>query len=371
MKKTLFISLEFPPQIGGVANYLANLCQNLDNSKIIVLTNKHPESEKFDQQQKYKIIRKDLFSKIFWPKWLKLYFIAKKITKKEKIEQIIACQTLPVGTIAYLLKLPYLVATYAMDVTLLNNHPRKIKLAKKIYQKAQNIITISQYTKKELVKLGVSENKIKMIYPCPAIQSLEINKEKSEQFKKKYNPEGKKIILSCGRLVERKGQDMVIRAMKTVLEKIPNALYLIGGKGDYEKKLKNLVNSLELNDKIKFIGFVDEGDLPYLYNLCDVFAMPSRQLKNGDVEGFGMVFLEANLFNKPVVGGNSGGIPDAIIDGETGILVNPTSADDIARAIIKLLQDHALSQRLGQNGKKRALCDFNWQKQTNNFKNLL
>lgn len=372
MKKTLLITLEFPPFIGGVANHLYNFCNNLDKDKIVVLANSNSEANEFDSKQQFKIIRKNFYSKLpIWPKWLPLLKTIKQVIKENDIEYIIAGQILPVGTLAMLAKLPYIVMTYAMDVTILHNSSRRKKIAKKVFSESKKVVTISNYTKNQLVKLGIAKEKIELIYPCPTIKNLNLDEDKIINIKNKYNPDNKKIILTTGRLVERKGQDMVIKSLKKVISQIPDVLYLIGGKGEYQEDLELLVKKNQLEKYVKFIGFADDDELPYLYNLCDVFIMASRKLADQDVEGFGIVFLEANLFEKPVIGGNSGGIPDAVEDNYSGVLVDPNNEDDIANSLIKLFTNKELAQKLGQQGKTRAMNEFRWDVQAKKLEKLL
>ena len=119
--------------------------------------------------------------------------------------------------------------------------------------------------------------------------------------------EGKKVIFSCARLIERKGIDNVIQALPRVVENIPQVIYLIGGDGEYRNRLEGLVKENELNEYVRFLGNINHyEELPYFYALCDVFILPSRQLESFDIEGFGIVYLEANAFGKPVIGPNIG-----------------------------------------------------------------
>jgi len=170
-----------------------------------------------------------------------------------------------------------------------------------------------------------------------------------------------RIILTVGGLVARKGHDMVIRALPRLRQTVPDVMYLIVGDGPYRTQLETLAVALGVQDHVIFVGKVPGEYLPDIYALSDVFVMPSReQLNVCDVEGFGIVFLEANACGKPVVGGRSGGIPDAIIDGVTGLLVNPHDPEDIANALARLLTDGDLAVRIGRQGRLRVASDFNW-----------
>ena len=157
------------------------------------------------------------------------------------------------------------------------------------------------------------------------------------------------------RLVESKNHEALIRAFAKVVKNIPEALYRIIGEGPMESQLKELVSALGLVDKVIFLGSVPGSELAAYYYSCDVFVMVSKEIKErGEVEGFGIVFLEAAACARPVIGSKGGGIADAVIDGDTGILVDPSNEDEIARAIVRVLQDEELANRLGENGRRRA-----------------
>ena len=248
---------------------------------------------------------------------------------------------------------------------------RKKTLLKKIIAGAKAIIANSHWTEDELIKLGAEPKKITVVHPCPNLRPEQTSEWKVEEIFQDYQLKDKKILLTVGRLVERKGHDMVIKTLPQIIKTLPNVIYLVVGSGPYKKNLEKLVNQSRLGDYVKFINAVDQSDLAAFYQICDVFIMPARELPNGDVEGFGIVYLEANLFGKPVIGGRSGGVPEAIIDGKTGILVNPTDAFDIAQATIKLLTDSAYAERLGIQGLQRVAENFDWAAQTEKIKAIL
>jgi phosphatidylinositol alpha-1,6-mannosyltransferase len=152
--------------------------------------------------------------------------------------------------------------------------------------------------------------------------------------------------------------------MPKFLREIPAARYFIVGGGPDAERLKLLTKNLQLNGKVVFYDNVVDGQLPDFYRQCDLFVMPCRQI-GADVEGFGIVYLEAALFGKPSVAGRSGGAPEAVSDGKTGIVVDPESTDEIADAIIKLLKDDNLRWQMGEAARERATDEFTWEKQIN------
>lgn len=230
----------------------------------------------------------------------------------------------------------------------------KRKFGKFLISKSDLLFMSNSFVKEKLLEMGFQEDRVVMI-------PFGVNLGNGLVTSKKQRKNNKKNILTVGRLVERKGHDVVIKALPLVLEKFPNVRYIIVGKGPMERGLKELVRSMVLNHSVEFCGEVKNID--DYYQNCDVFVMPSRFIeKKGDVEGFGLVFLEANFFGKPVIAGRSGGISDAVIDGVTGLLVNPEDSTEIANAIIKLLENHELARKLGEQGRKRVLEEFTWEK---------
>ncbi len=374
MKKVLIATIEFLPQKGGIANYLAGWAGALPADKVAVLTLKHSNASDFDSHSAYKIYRKNLIIRLplFWPKWLPLVWRLWRVARREKVDAILVGQVLPVGTVAFLVKkisgIPYFVSCHGMDILMPQKSSRKKKLLNKILEQAGGIIANSQFTKNELIKLGVPENKITVVYP-----SLGTNCESTipiDEIKRKYHLGDKKILLTVGRLVKRKGHDKVIEALSKILEHVPEVVYVIVGDGPEREKLQATSYKLQVQDNILFTGEISEEEKMAFYQLCDIFVMVPRQI-GPDVEGFGTVFLEANQYGKPTVAGRSGGVAEAVIDGVTGIVVNPIDTQQIARAVIKLLTDQDLAKKLGEQGRKRVREEFQWQTQVEKLKRLL
>jgi phosphatidylinositol alpha-1,6-mannosyltransferase len=167
------------------------------------------------------------------------------------------------------------------------------------------------------------------------------------------------VIVCVSRLVRRKGQDTLIRAMPRILAAEPDAVLLIVGGGQYEKELRGLAHETGVAGSVRFTGPVPWSELPAHYGAGDVFAMPCRTRRGGlDVEGLGIVYLEASATGLPVVAGDSGGAPDAVLDGETGWVVRGDSPEESADRIITLLGDAELRRRMGERG--RAWVEETW-----------
>ena len=373
MKKTLFITNDFPPKKGGVANYLANLCNNLPKDKVVVLAPSFPCNEFYDCKINYKIYRfiEKKCCKVF-PYWVKLIFEAKKIIKQEKVEQVFCGQPLPNGTIGLILnkflKIPFVLSFHGMDILVGQKKWRKRILLRKIIKKAKTIITNSNFTKNKVSQFYKIPKKISVIYPTSNLEFEEnIN---IQDIATRYNLNGKKVILSVGRLELRKGFDMMISAMPQILKKVPNAIYLIIGTGKEKEYLSNLIDKLNLKNKVLILENISNDNLKKFFLACDVFSNPSRNIK-GDVEGFGIVYLEANLAGKPVVAGKFGGENEAVINSKTGFLVNSKNINEIEEKVTALLLDEKMAQKMGELGKERALREFNIKKQAKLLEELL
>lgn len=370
MKKTLLFTIDYPPIQGGVANYYKNICANLPSDKVVVLANHEVNEKNFDNNQKYKIYRRNLITNFpIWPRWLLSFYHLRQVIKKEKIDIILVGQILPLGTVCYIykkvFKIPYGVFVHGMDIKMAQSVTRKRELAKKILNNAEFIIANSEYTKNLLLKQGIKSEKIEVVYPGVELKSESPEEvlAKNTKIQKMENIFSKsKIILTLGRLVKRKGQDMVLKSLSYVLEKFPNLVYIIAGNGPDKSYLKNLIKELSLENNVIIDDNVSEEEKAFYYKKCHIFIMPSREIK-GDVEGFGIVYLEAGLYSKPVIAGKSGGAMEAVLDNETGILVNPESPEEIGEAIIKLLTNPNLMNKLGVQGQKRVLNKFIWEKQ--------
>ena len=197
-----------------------------------------------------------------------------------------------------------------------------------------------------LQDIGVHPAKIHIIHPGIDPKIFHNGKQLAQMIREKYYLGDAPILLTVGRLQRRKGHDMVIRAMPLIKAKIPHAIYLIVGTGEESAFLQALVREVDVTDSVIFVGCITDEEVLGCYAACNVFVMPNREI-NGDIEGFGIVYLEASAAGKPVIGGRSGGTSDAILDGITGLRVDGTSVAEIAEAVISLLNDSNTSQTYG------------------------
>lgn len=352
--KTLLFTLEYPPFKGGIANYYGNLAKYWPISEDLkVLDNNLNE-----------LIAKNKSGFLAW--WPAL-FVFKRRLDKEKPDYVLVGQVLPLGSIVYFWSffksIKYGVFLHGMDFAYSLKTPWKKFLASLILKKAAKIICANSYVASRVIEFDQNfEAKTEVVNPGIISAAPITNRHDLEALKNQYNLEGKTILLSIGRLVKRKGVDRVIEALQQLPEEnIVNLVYFIAGVGPEEKYLRALVPP-EFIKKIIFLGSLTEDEKWLWLNLSDIFIMPARDIQ-GDYEGFGIVYLEANLCGKAVIAGDVGGVRDAVIDNYNGLMVDSEKIDKIIEAINKLVTDPDLRANLGRQGKERAIRDFNWEKQ--------
>jgi glycosyltransferase involved in cell wall biosynthesis len=215
---------------------------------------------------------------------------------------------------------------------------------------ADHVVAVSAFTCDALERLmHVRRDHITLV-PNGVDTARFVPAPPSPELVARHQLAGKKVVLTVGRLVTRKGVDMALRAVALVLRTTPTLHYLIAGDGPERPRLEQIIEEEGLARHVTLLGKVSNEDLLRYLQLCDVFLMPNRTLDDGDTEGFGLVFREANACGKPVIGGRAGGVVEAVVDGETGLLVDGTDVDDIARALQSILGDRALAAHWGAQG---------------------
>jgi len=365
----LIFSTDYKPKSGGIAEYTHQVAKHFEkmNHSIVVLSVSMSGGKEFDNNQNFNTYR---IPDIHYFRSLWFLFTLIKLVKRHNIEYIFSTITHPCGEIAWLvsrfINVKTVITVHGYEVAYpFNTFRQKLKyklnyIRTYIYNNSDMVFTISRFTKDMLVKSGVKHSKIFIFNN--GVDLNEWNKrdpDREKGIEKCHNLKGKRVIITVSNLGERKGHDMVLKALPEVIKVIPNLIYLIGGTGPTRKPLESLVKSLNLKDLVKFLGYIPKEDLPSYYHLSDLFIMPNREV-GSSVEGFGIVFIEANACKKPVIAGRSGGALDAVVDGKTGLLVNPEDRIDIAKALIKLLSNEKLAKQMGEAGYNRVKKELTW-----------
>jgi phosphatidylinositol alpha-1,6-mannosyltransferase len=251
-------------------------------------------------------------------------------------------------------RVPYAVYTHGEDVIAARTEARRGALSAAL-KAACVVMCNSRFSAAEAEWFGVPPSRILTISPgIDPEPYLAVTPAAVESLRTRFGLTGKKIILTLARMDVRKGHDMVVRALPAVAASIPNAHYLVVGKGD-PGRLQGIAAELGVSDRLTVVDYVPTESLPALFALPDLYVMPSRfDPETRQVEGFGIVYLEAAACGKPSVAGNQGGCADAVVDQETGILVDPTDVPQIERAVIRLLSNDEESRRMGNAGRERV-----------------
>ncbi len=240
----------------------------------------------------------------------------------------------------------------------------RFSLKKYYIQNIDYFILNCNWTKKLMLKIHrIEESKLIVINRGVIVSDLEVIEDKT-QLRNLYKiPQNIFVILSVGRHISRKNFDFTIRAIAKLKEQYPSIIikYFLIGDGPMTISWKELTETLNLQDEVQFLGEVDLKTRNQFYKLSDLFIMTAKTEKN-DVEGFGIVFLEANFYKIPVIGSKSGGIVDAILDKETGYMINPENIEDLMGKILFLYKNEKIRKEMGEKGYKRVIKDFNCSK---------
>lgn len=372
MKKTLLISELYPPKIGGSCLMMANRAAFFDRDDVCVLTAGPSDLTGADESNPYPIIHEPMpwkgprgleWSGVVWAIVLHSW----KIIFRKKIRVIECARPLPEGVAGLILSLltrrKLLVNFHGEDISVLKNYRLERFLLKFLIRCARLNLANSSFTERLIKEVGGPGARTAIVHPgFDPKPFTTVNPDSVEKIRNEFH-EGP-ILLTVGRLQRRKGQDQVIRALPAILKEYPGVRYLAvgstqGGTGGLADELVRLSGALGVREHFHMVGEVPFSSLPSYIAACDVFLMPNRTEGPGDVEGFGIVFLEAGYLGKPVIGGLSGGVPDAIKHGETGLLVDGNSPEEIAEAVIGLLKDPEKRRTMGNAGRDWALQKTN------------
>ncbi|MFH1046740.1 MAG: glycosyltransferase family 4 protein [Patescibacteria group bacterium] len=370
--QTVLLTLEYPPQIGGISTYLSHLAERFPAGTFHVLAPELTETHVTDMAASVPIYRRPLIMRWLRPRWLPALYWTWWLYRKERPKVLIVSHLLNMGRVALnmrrLFKLPYVVILHGMDIALAaSGGVNKRLAAKEILTGAAHIVCNSRYTAQWTRTLGIPENRITIVNPPPALPlDTAVEKSRADEFRRRLKIGDSFLLLSAGRLVERKGFDQCLEAVAELRGQKRNLKYVIVGEGAYREKLEQRAAELNITDCVQFLGATSTEELTTAYAACDTFVMVPRAL-GSDVEGFGIVYLEANLFGKPVIGSRSGGVPESVLHEETGLLVDPGNTPQLTQAIARLMDDVKLRERLGEGGRRRLQRDFGDDRQARRF----
>jgi phosphatidyl-myo-inositol dimannoside synthase len=374
MTNILWITENFPPGTGGVQSYLFNTITNMHGHRSIVVCQDYTEKNcsAMDESIKCKgnkIVRVNCIPKNegivslvkHLDKVFKICNIINKIIRTEKISVIMFGHNNFFNLVILLImslirKTPMAIVFHGEDIPVINM--KSNACMRWMLSRARFHVCNSDFTYNRLIHFRSSTKPTYVAYP--GVEDAFFATVDNSRLRSKYRANNKKIIITVGRIDKRKGHELVINALPAIINTVPDVLYLIAGTGAHSDFLKKKVFDLRLQDNVVFCGFIPDGDIAAFHQLADVFVMPNRVLDDGDTEGFGIVFLEANASGKPVIGGACGGALDAIEDGRSGYLVDPMDVDGLTEKIVYLLSNPEVAEQMGKYGRQRAWEYFRW-----------
>lgn len=367
MKKILFVTMEFPPDRGGVSRYYENICASLKRVECTILA---PYSSCVYADRRLRIKRRRFFTRFFWPHWLPLFWQVFSELWRGNYDVVVAGQILPVGLVVFVLSrvfsLPFVVFVHGMDIFVPLRSPRKRFFLRFILKRSSMVFAASTFTKEQVLSLGVPQDSVTVLTPAVSAFSAPPRvKQKSFSERKNFS------ILSVGRLVARKGFDTVLRALPALLAVCPDVRYVLIGSGEYQDTLLSIIHELQLEKYVRIFEHVSDVELVDFYADADVFAMPNRRVGAFDMEGFGIVFLEAALFGKPSIAGRDGGASDAVLHERTGLIVHGENVSEVTEALIRLYTNADFRIRLGEQARMRVERDFQWRERAKRFEDCM
>ncbi|MEY3568591.1 MAG: hypothetical protein RL587_1031 [Actinomycetota bacterium] len=358
MARTLVITNDFPPRKGGIQTFVQQLVGEMYSKSFVVFTSNWPGSSEFDKAQNYEVVRTNTKVLLPWP-W--------QIRRAKELAHLYDCDTVLFGALA-----PLGLMSHALRrggkikrvVALTHGH----EAGWATLPVMRRLLTASgKYVDRVTFLTGFTESKIRKRLRAdlsfakltPGVDSklfAPVSTDLKSQLRKKHGIGPGLVILGVSRLMKRKGFDSLIELLAEIEDDYPTLELVIAGGGPDKKRLLKLAKRLDVLAKVKFIRPLNFEQLPEIYATADIFAMPCRTRNFGlDVEGFGIVYLEAAATGLPVIAGNSGGAPEAIVDGETGYVV---SREALKSRVLELLDDPMLRKSMGDAGRQRVITDF-------------
>ncbi|MGW4301125.1 glycosyltransferase family 4 protein [Streptomyces sp. NPDC004646] len=367
MHKTLIVTNDFPPRPGGIQAFLHNMALRLDPDRIVVYASTWKRGREgaeataaFDAEQPFTVVRDRTTMLLPTPGATRR---AVGLLREHGCTSVWFGAAAPLGLMAPALRqagAERLVATTHGHEAGWAQLPAARQLLRRIGDATDTVTYLGEYTRSRIAEALSPEAAARMVQLPPGVDEKVFHPGSGgAEVRARLGLTDRPVVVCVSRLVPRKGQDTLIRAMPRILAAEPDAVLLTVGGGPYERELRRLTRELGVSNAVRFTGAVPWSELPAHYGAGDVFAMPCRTRRGGlDVEGLGIVYLEASATGLPVVAGDSGGAPDAVLDGETGWVVRGGEPAETAERITTLLADEALRRRMGERG--RAWVEEKW-----------
>ena len=369
--KIMLLSDIFPPKTGGSGRWFREIYSRLPRERVLVAAGTGAGTEEFDRTHDLDIMRLPLEMrtrgirgvanvKHYW----RLSAQIRRIVKERGISSIHCARNLPEGFMAWMVRqrtgVKYTCYVHGEDVGVSATSRELAWMTCRVFAGATRVIANSNNTREILIKQWkLPEPKVVLLYPGVDTKRF-VPAAMDATVREQLGWTGRKVLLTVGRLQQRKGHDCLIRALKAIRLRHPEVLYAILGDGEELPRLKALAQSEGVGDAVQFIGEADDEALLRCYQQCDLFVLPNRTVGN-DFEGFGMVLLEAQACGRAVVAGASGGTAETMRIPETGRVVNCDTPEPLAALLVEWLDEPALLREMGERGRAWVCERFDWE----------
>ncbi|MFF0026466.1 glycosyltransferase family 4 protein [Streptomyces sp. NPDC004082] len=380
MDKTLIVTNDFPPRPGGIQAFLHNMALRLEPGRLVVYASTWKRGREgaeataaFDAEQPFTVVRDRTTMLLPTPAVTRR---AADLLREHGCTSVWFGAAAPLGLMAPALRKAgarRLVATTHGHEAGWAQLPAARQLLRRIGESTDTITYLGEYTRSRIASALTPEAASRMVQLPPGVDEKTFHPDSGgDAVRARLGLTDRPVVVCVSRLVPRKGQDTLILAMPRILAAEPETVLLVVGGGPYEKQLRRLAHATGVAGSVRFTGAVPWSELPAHYGAGDVFAMPCRTRRGGlDVEGLGIVYLEASATGLPVVAGDSGGAPDAVLDGETGWVVRGGAPEEAADRIVTLLGDAELRRRMGERGRTWIEEKWRWDLLATHLKTLL
>jgi phosphatidyl-myo-inositol dimannoside synthase len=394
--RCLIVASNFPPVRGGSSVVYGNLCSFSPRSLVVLTAWRNyatgeevPGWRQYDEAAKFLVYRLELlrlsstvpyphrgkllsFMLKDLPLMLQVYLKVRAIVRRHRMKVVCIGELVYGGWLVfacrYLLRCKIIHYIHGEEITVADSSI-SARMRRSYLRHSDAIVAVSRFTREALIGLmDVPPGRIELIDNGVDLERFR-ERAPAASLVERFRRRERRILLSVGRLVERKGFDQMLRALPQIMQCRFEIHYIIVGDGPYRSALELIARDLAVEGSVTFAGAVSDEELIDYYALCDLFVLPNREMPDGDTEGFGLVFLEANACGKPVISGRAGGVVDAVHDGVNGLTVDGTNAADIAAATIRLLEDDELYARLRRGG-LAAAQGSGWDRRVEQFTEL-
>jgi len=372
--RVLVVTNDFPPRPGGIQTFVYELVRRLPAQQVVVFASSWRDCASFDAQQDFPVIRHP--GRVLLPT-PDVRRQAGRVFDEVGATAVLFGAAAPLGLLGPSLRARGAVRTVALT----HGHeagwaqvPGARRLLRRIGDGVDTVTYLGEYTRRRIARALSEPAAARMVRLTPGVDAeiFRPDPERGLALRARHGLTGRPVVVCVSRLMPRKGQDTLLAAWPTVRQRVPGAALLLVGGGPYRGRLESSADRLGLGGDVVLTGSVSARDLPGYFTAGDVFAMPCRTRNRGlDVEGLGIVYLEASASGLPVVAGDSGGAPDAVLPDRTGYVVPGGDPSAVAERIVTLLTDPPLARRLGDAGRRWVLDTWGWDRQAQTLQALL